>query len=97
MKNETTDEAEILDAIRAVAREHLDYEGPMAPEAHLVEELRLDSLRLLTLAVEIENRFRIRLEPEDEARLETVADLVSTVRRKLASAADGAADAEVPE
>ena len=89
MTEAAVSEEEILDAIRTVAREHLEYEGPLAPDSRLVEELRLDSLRLLTLAVEVENRFRIRLEPEDEARLETVADLVATVRHKLALAVDG--------
>ena len=44
----------------------------------LVEDLRLDSIRLLTLAVEVENRFRVRLDEVDEAGIETVGDLVAT-------------------
>jgi acyl carrier protein len=47
------------------------------------EILGLDSLKLLTLAVEVENRFRICLDPEDEAGIETVADLVAIIRRQL--------------
>ena len=50
---------------------------------HLVEDLELDSLKLLTLAVEIENHFRICLDEEDEAAIETVADLVHTIERKV--------------
>lgn len=76
--------AEILAGIAEVAREHLEYGGPLAAPMHLVEDLRLDSLRLLTLAVEVENRFRVRLDPEDEAAIATVGDLVATVARKLA-------------
>ncbi len=34
----------------------------------LVEDLRLDSIRLLTLAAEVENRFRVILDEEDELR-----------------------------
>jgi acyl carrier protein len=49
----------------------------------LVEDLRLDSIRLLTLAVEVENRFRVRLDELDEGGIETVGDLVATVKRKL--------------
>lgn len=76
-------EAEILAGVASVAREHLDWRQPLEPEMRLVEDLRLDSLRLLTLAVEVENLFRVCLEPEDEAAILTVGDLVATVRRKL--------------
>ncbi len=76
-------EEEILQGITRVAREHLGWTGPLAAEMRLVEELRLDSLGLLTLAVEVENLFRVRLDEEDEAEIETVEDLVSAVKRKL--------------
>ena len=64
------DEA-ILQGISEVARLHLGWEGgDLSPEMRLVEDLRLDSVRLLTLAAEVENRFRIflglsELEPVD--------------------------------
>ena len=45
----------------------------------------LDSIRLLTLAMEIEDRFEICLDEEDEESILTVADLVGVVRRKLAA------------
>lgn len=74
---------EILEGIAAVAREHVGFEGELQPEMRLVESLGLDSLKLLTLAVEVENRFRICLDPEDEAGIETVADLVAIIRKQL--------------
>lgn len=77
-----SDEA-ILAGIADVARRHLDWQGPFTPEMRLVEDLRLDSVRLLTLAVEVENRFRVLLDEVDEAGIETVGDLVALVRRKL--------------
>lgn len=74
----------ILHGISEVARLHLGWEGgDLSPEMRLVEDLRLDSVRLLTLAAEVENRFRIFLDEADEMAIETVADLVSIVRRKL--------------
>jgi acyl carrier protein len=76
-------DGDILAGIAAVAREHLDWQGPVAPEMRLLEDLRLDSIRALTLAVEVENRFRICLDEADEAGIETVADLVAAVKRKL--------------
>ncbi len=77
-----TDE-EILNGISGVAREQLGWTGPLTPEMRLVEELRLDSLRLLTLAVEVENFFRVCLGEEDEAEIETVGDLMAAVKREL--------------
>ncbi len=74
-------DAEILGGIAEIARRELGWEGPVRREMRLVEELNLDSLKLLTLAVAVENRFRVRLGPEDEAELETVADLIGAVRR----------------
>jgi acyl carrier protein len=78
-------ERSILAGIAAVAREHLGWEGPLTPEMRLVEDLRLDSIRLLTLAAEVENRFRVLLAEEDELGIETVGDLVAIVGRKLAT------------
>jgi acyl carrier protein len=76
---------EILEGIAEVARTHLDWVGPLDLEMRLVEDLRLDSVRLLTLAMEVENRFRVRLDEKDEALLLTVGDLVAVVGRKLAT------------
>ena len=76
-------DAEILDGIAEVARVHLGWEDELTPEMRLVEDLRLDSIRLLTLAAEVENRFQVMLAEEDEQGIETVGDLVSVVRRKL--------------
>ena len=74
----------ILAAILEVARDHLGWRRELPLEARLIEDLELDSIRLLTLAVEVENRFRIVLDPEDEEGIVTVADLVETVARRLA-------------
>jgi acyl carrier protein len=73
----------ILSGIAEVARLHLGWEGALTAEMRLVEDLRLDSIRLLTLAMEVENRFRVFLDEVDEAGIVTVGDLVVLVRRKL--------------
>jgi acyl carrier protein len=74
---------EILAGVAAVAREHLGATAELRPDMRLVEDLRLDSLKLLTLAVEVENRFRIRLDEEDESAIVTVGDLVAAIGRRL--------------
>ena len=78
-----SDEATILAGIAEVAQRHLGWEGPLTLDMRLVEDLRLDSIRLLTLAAEVENRFRIFLDELDEGAIETIGDLVAIVRRKL--------------
>lgn len=77
---------EVLRGIEEVAREHLDRPGALTIEMDLIDDLELDSLQLLTLAVEVENRFRVCLDQEDEAAIRTVGDLVETVHRKLEQA-----------
>lgn len=74
---------EILDAINAVAAEHLDASNTVTLESKLVETLELDSIRLLTLVVELENHFQICLEEGDEEGVETGADLVALLRTRL--------------
>ena len=74
---------EILDAVSELARRELDYDGTLTPEMRLVEDLELDSIRLMTLATAVEDHFRICLEEDDEASIETVADLVAVVEREI--------------
>ena len=73
-------DAEILAGIEEVAREHLGWPGRLEGRLRLMEDLGLDSLKALTLAVEVENRFRVCLDPERDGELVTVADLVAAVR-----------------
>lgn len=76
---------EILAAVTALACDKLGYEGELSGAMRLVEDLELDSIRLMTLAMEVEDRFRICLDEDDEAAIVTVADLVAAVGRKLGS------------
>lgn len=75
-------EQDILDVLARIHRDKLDGDGEVRRDQRLIEDLRLDSLQLLTLAVEIEDHFRIAIEEEDEAVLETVGDLTDLVLRK---------------
>jgi len=75
----------ILSEIARLAGEKLDWSGPFRAEMRLVEDLQLDSIRLLTLAMEVEDHFRICLDEDDEEALVTVGDLVTVVGKKLAA------------
>ncbi|HOC19685.1 MAG TPA: isoprenylcysteine carboxylmethyltransferase family protein [Vicinamibacterales bacterium] len=75
------EEADILAGVTEVARSHLGFTGTLSPDLPLSAALALDSLRQLTLVVEIESRFRIALDDDAES-LRTVGDLVAAIRRK---------------
>lgn len=77
-------EAEVLARLKTLSRERLELELELEPASRLVEDLGLDSLRLQALAIEVENDFRICIEPEEEEEIVTVGDLVDVIERKMA-------------
>lgn len=76
---------EILAQIARLARDKLCFEGAVEPKSRLAEDLGLDSMHLMTLAMAVEDHFEVCLDEDDEARILTVADLVSVVESKLAA------------
>jgi acyl carrier protein len=71
----------ILEGVAEVARVHLGWEKELRPETRLVEDLELDSLKSLTLALEVENHFRVCL--DEETAIVTVGDLMEIIRERL--------------
>lgn len=51
----------------------------VGPDARLVEDLGLDSLDAVELAIAIERRFDIEVREEELAQLKTVADVVGLI------------------
>lgn len=70
-----TPQSAVAAAIRAVTGEA----GPFAPDADLRADLRLDSLDLLELTMEIEDITGIDLTAVDVDEVRTVADLIAAV------------------
>jgi len=52
-------------------------------QAKLQDDLELDSMGLLTLAVEIENHYQIRLEESVEHPIDTVQDVMNLLSLRL--------------
>lgn len=74
----------ILRTLGDLARQSLDWRGELHAEMRLVEDLELDSLRLLTLAMAVEDHYQVCLDEDDEASIVTVGDLIELVQRKVA-------------
>jgi acyl carrier protein len=82
----TPRDAEVLAAIRQILATELDTEAAVEPHAALADCEALDSLGLYTLAVGLEDRFRVRLAEEDAPGLKTFADVIQLVNRRRAEA-----------
>jgi acyl carrier protein len=62
------------------------------PDASLVEVLELDSLAQVVFVLEIEEHYGFRFEPEEIARVQTIADLVGVIRRRSFPVGSGPGD-----
>ena len=77
----------VLEEIRRIAAEELEWTRPVQPTDDLLKDLQLDSLGLTVLAVGLENRFRVKLTEEDSAGILTVADLMRLVATRASEPA----------
>lgn len=57
-------------------------EEEIKPEVKLNDDLGIDSLAAVELALELENEFDIRIEDEELAKLETVQDVIDIIEAK---------------
>jgi len=68
-------EAGVIDVLRNVSRRPIE---PTAAQ-ELVADLGFDSLQVLEVASELEDRFGITIHTDDAARIRTVADVVHRI------------------
>jgi acyl carrier protein len=74
----------LLAALREIAPE-ADLER-LAPGADLREELEIDSMDVLNLAIEIHERTGVEIPEQDYAKLRSLDDGVAYLRRRLGPA-----------
>ena len=73
----------MFDQIKKVLVEAINVdEEEIKPEAKLNEDLGIDSLAAVELALELENDFGIRIEDEELANLVTVQDVMDIIEKK---------------
>jgi acyl carrier protein len=77
---------QILDKLKAILAEAFEIDPErVTPETHLFEELDLDSIDAVDLAIKLQEMTGKRIKPEDFKTVRTVGDVVSTVHLLLAA------------
>lgn len=83
-------DARVLAEIQRIARTDLEYPADVPATARLKEDLHLDSMAMIVVAVGLENAFRVKLQEEDAGEIQTVADLVKLVVQRVAESGGAA-------
>jgi len=79
-------DTEILERIRAIFKENFDIAPEcVTPEAHLFEELDLDSIDAVDLAIKLQEMTGRRIKPEEFKTVRTVGDVIVAVESLLAA------------
>ncbi|MET3821033.1 MULTISPECIES: acyl carrier protein [Burkholderia] len=77
-------DAEILERIRAIFHENFAIEPErVTPDTHLFEELDLDSIDAVDLAIKLQEMTGKRIKPEEFKSVRTVGDVIAAVHALL--------------
>lgn len=77
---------EILARLREILHKTFEIEPErVTPEAHLFEELDLDSIDAVDLAIALQRMTGKRIQPEEFKNVRTVADVIGAVHTLLAA------------
>jgi acyl carrier protein len=78
---------EVADALREIMAGRLGLTAEqIVPESRLVEDLGLDSLDAVELAIAVERKFDIEVPEEELTKLKTVADMLALVESRTREA-----------
>lgn len=79
--------SEVLDKVKAILEEQLgDGANSATEETSFVEDLNADSLDLVELVMELEDKFGIKIPDEDSPNIKTVKDAVDYIMQAKATA-----------
>ena len=78
---------DVADGLREIMAARLGLPPEqLVPEARLVEDLGLDSLDAVELAISVERKFDIEVPEEELTKLKTVADMIALVESRVRQA-----------
>lgn len=74
----------MFEQVKKVLVDAIHVDGDLITlEANLKDDLNIDSLAAVELALELESEFDVRIEDEELAKLETVSDVVNIINEKI--------------
>jgi acyl carrier protein len=80
------DRAEVFESVRAALAEALELPvKDISEDSRLEGDLEADSLDLVELLLEMEQRYGFKVSDEEAAEIETVGDAVDLILRKAAA------------
>lgn len=74
---------EVLDVVTGILKEECGVTRAIELETRLLDDLGLDSVGMLALAIGLENHYRVVLEEDPEQPPVTVGDLVQLVEKRM--------------
>ena len=75
---------EITSKIKEIIDDHLiEYLGEFDEKALLIEDLRIDSLTIDEILIDLEDTFNIKIPDIDAEKLKTVGDLIRYIEVRL--------------
>ena len=79
-------DSEILDRLKTIFSDTFEVDsGNIGLDTHLFQDLDLDSIDAVDLAIKLQTMTGKRIKPEDFKNVRTVGDVVGTVRNLLAA------------
>jgi len=74
----------VVDIIRPFVKEK-DALGSVAPETSILEDLKVNSARLVDIVLAFEDEFDIEVEDDDADKVKTIGDATDLVLTKIAA------------
>ncbi len=75
-----SDPTEILAFVKGVLHSEFEFEtGELAPNTHLIDDLEMDSIDAVDMAVRLEEKTGFRLSEEELKSIQTIQDVVDLI------------------
>ena len=83
---EPLDDQQILQEIKTILQDGFEIDpASVTPETHLFDDLDLDSIDAVDLAIKLQELTGTRIKPEDFKQVRRVSDVISVVHALLAA------------
>jgi acyl carrier protein len=72
---------EMLKETTAILSKHVDLDRPITPKDHIQNDLGLDSLGVMEVVADIEDRFSVQIPQDILSTISTVDDMVKALQK----------------